>query len=864
MEFAVLRTITNAENQGQNNIPCKRIELSMSPKLINRGLSHAHLHNSQCLRGEVVSREDHGYLVNVAIDGVTAFLSYENIEHLEGPVDDKDIGNKIKPGLLDVNMKSLIPGIIFDFYIKSLNRFQSNTRTVIQLEMLSSSNSSRYDMEDSYSMRIKKGQIIDYDYKALHAGMKVLCDIEGYASNGLLVSFFSGTYKGSIEMNHLGALYPSKSADGTEWHEIIRKGRIKQVLARIILIDSVSKTIRLSMLPHVLAKRCADSSELPKLGAIIHNATVLRIDKGKGALLSIPREVISASPENELEGWEKESLSNEKSTESNHPIYGVDVANSIQNTHGPTLLSLPEHKKASSTKGLYVFVADALDDDKSTNDKLNKDLEFMKIFRVGELIPKVRVTSKSCLMDNIVLGAVAKQILQAQVVSFEDIVPGKIYRDVPIVKIGDFGVVVSLGMKVNAFCSFMHLYDKMPIDPQSVRLKKQYGESLALGKKITVRCLWKNTSKRLCHVTHKPSLVKDNGTVIVDYESIPTSNEVVKGFVSSIKATGITVCFYNNLRGWCAAASLQRDLGVINIQDRFSVGDVVKCCVIRVDERKGKKWLRLSLNTSLERISASIIHSENHTIPHEPGSVLPSGGKIVKLNDSELNGVYAHAVILFRVAGSEFECHLPYSHILENPLPHVNLEAQNLGKNLLLLDKTIRNRFKVGDRLESECVVLKTNPSDSAIAMICIKPKILETAKRALKEKKLDSTSEISESHHLTTEFLPASLCQLFVGCRVVGVVVVIDVRFGALVRFLNDLTGIIPKSRGGLDVSLYSTVVCVVELIDKDSANNTGKPKIVLKQIGNVNVNRRIEGHKEIGIGEFVGDVKVSNFVHY
>lgn len=52
----------------------RHIELSLRASVVNKGLSLSQLTKGSGVYGSVVSAEDHGYVVSLGLDGVTAFL----------------------------------------------------------------------------------------------------------------------------------------------------------------------------------------------------------------------------------------------------------------------------------------------------------------------------------------------------------------------------------------------------------------------------------------------------------------------------------------------------------------------------------------------------------------------------------------------------------------------------------------------------------------------------------------------------------------------------------------------------------------------------------------------------------------------
>lgn len=56
----------------------RHIELSLRASVLNKGLSLSHLTKGCGVYGSVVSSEDHGYVVTLGLEGVTAFLPKAN------------------------------------------------------------------------------------------------------------------------------------------------------------------------------------------------------------------------------------------------------------------------------------------------------------------------------------------------------------------------------------------------------------------------------------------------------------------------------------------------------------------------------------------------------------------------------------------------------------------------------------------------------------------------------------------------------------------------------------------------------------------------------------------------------------------
>jgi hypothetical protein len=101
-------------------------------------------------------------------------------------------------------------------------------------------------------------------------------------------------------------------------------------------------------------------------------------------------------------------------------------------------------------------------------------------------------------------------------------------------------------------------------------------------------------------------------------------------------------------------------------------------------------------------------------------------------------------------------------------------------------------------------------------------------------------------------------------GAYVQGYCTRIDPRYGAFVRFLDKLTAIVPKLKGGLTVGLFDTILCKIVAMDVTSGN---APKILLKRVKSVKKGLTTISTKKPNIlvekikpGDDLGDVKIES----
>lgn len=916
--LAVSIQATSVEHVKNEATPKRRIEVSVHPRHLNQGLNSDILHEQMRIRGVIHSREDHGCIVHVHIPGVTCFLPYQNVhnytqednhdeEDSDGNAsadedeDDDDSAASIsstqkryQQGDITNIRYSLRPGRIYDFVISKItrdintkNNSNGTSRIMIQLSLPDTKEAAQI-LEPVPSMaQAQRNQLASHTLKTLSPGMLVKCYIEGYAKNGLLISFFLGLFRASIEVNHMGGYYVCEGKAAVDWRKLFRDSSIRHVIGRIIVTDPSSKIIRVTLLPHLLNLSIPAASELPAVGTLIQNATVLRIDKGIGALLAIPQEYTSAVLQScdveAQEEEEEEEVDHEESDDDHNLDHHQRGRKRKRATKAPSwsrvqsLYSIPQHLEASKVRCVYVHISKASDTNIASEGKkdpllgsqLLKEMEFAKQFKVGSTISTVRIISTQSLVENIASGATAPSIVEASVLSHSDIKPGVLYRNVPILSIGSYGIMVSLGQNIKAVCPFLHMYDKVPASSENLTTSRAFAKLFAVGKKITVRCLDVDPESKRCSVTHKPSLVKDTGFIVCSHETLPPPHEVVKGYVSKCISDGIMVSFYNKVYGWCSAKSLLRDLGVEDVTVSYKLGDVVKCRIIKGDFRDNRWYLSVSLDITDRAISTatasggknnedSSMYTNEETLKSKlpPGTVLPIGGKVVQMVNSQRSSAgrlfCGYAMVLYNDSERDimFECRLPYELIFDSPPID---ESQKPIPIQTRLDYLVAEKLSIGKMLDTEAVVLGIHSMDgSTLPFISIKPRILDAA--------VALTSDVNNEEKTKGKsrlILPSSAADLYVGATVIGYVYHHDERHGAFIRFLNKLTGIVPKSKRGLELPLYHTLTFTVGELDPTKS----PPQIFL---------RKSKGKKTyltsstvsappIRAGEFLGDVEVS-----
>jgi hypothetical protein len=605
-------------------------------------------------------------------------------------------------------------------------------------------------------------------------------------------------------------------------------------------VDPATKIIRLSLLPHILALE-RNEDELPAVGSIIQNARVVRLDAGVGALLALP------DKSHDKMDVDDDSVENE----------GLK-ANAIYNA-------------ASQIRCAYVHISKAIDGD----EKRTPEALFSKTFALNTTVPKLRILSKSNWFENVASCATAESIISSAVLTHSDLNPGTIYKSVPVVAtLEGGGVLVQLGgMGVKGFIPATHIFDKTSSGDNSYRNKIRM-EKYKVGNKVDVRCLEVKANEKKCIVTAKKTLLTtDVDDPVIDYEHI-VPGRLATGFVSSATKKGIVVTFYNNVHGRISARQLAEEMGVEDPTTDYKIGDVLKVRIVESaksnhkDEDDSNYYvLRLSLDISGSSDNKKVRKliergNELHSLL-SPGMVLPAKSmKIVELvpskeRDDSDGFIPGHVLVTVKakylskneISKGSITCKLPFEQIFDS-------YDEKLIESANSFDANVQKILVVGKKIAQEGMVLATSSAKGLpiTPILSLKPSLIKVAKNQSKD-----TIEASRDILLPTPRTP-----LYMGAYVQGYCTRIDSRYGAFIRFLDNLTAIVPKLKGGLTVGLFDTVLCKIVAMDVTSGN---APKILLKrvkstkkQVATIPTKSKNLLVEKIKPGDDLGDVKIES----
>jgi len=614
----------------------------------------------------------------------------------------------------------------------------------------------------------------------LRPGALVRARVEKVVRNGLCVSICGDVFRGAIEVQHTGTMtIPKNRNECDEWKNHYNK-MDSLLKARIVAVDAATKIVRLSMLSHVLELKLPVQSF--DVGTVISEATVVKCEGSIGALLAIPPD---ASEEENMDIEDESSVA----------MVFVHISNSMD-TAG-------KEKVAESV--------------------------FTKTFAPSSK-HEVRILNTSNYVDGIATGSTAPSTVSAHVLTHDDLIVGKVFKQVSVcAHLNRGSVMVDFGMNVRGVIPQIHLFDKAASSEFRNSVKRT---KFAVGSCVDVRVLSVDSESRRCLLTAKKSLVKAEN-VFSSFTNVSVG-DVGTGFVSKVDGQGLSVTFFNGVFGRVSTKSLVADSSIVNHHEAFDAGDVVNCRVVHKRQRsrpshteQGENLqfteLQLTLDVSGDSNSRSDLNIHSELVTLKVGALLPSRSmRVIEIvngrQKSQTAFVPGYAIVAIKSSfliddkdrkamSSQVQCKLPFDQLADEfPNEVVKCAAS--------LDEFANQIISVGQKIEQKGLVLADPKKSSAeyasgtgkLTVVSIRPsfvRLLEDAGNSIPS----PTSTIDE------------------GDDIVGFVAHIDSKHGAFVRFLDGLTGLVPKKRGGLLLPLFHTLSTEVIAVDKSSS----PPKILL-----------------------------------
>jgi len=863
------------------------------------------------IRGQIKSVEDHGCVIELGF-GKRGFLSFDQVS------DGKDKGNNYV--ILeddeeyedeeddDLSKRPIIlqKGRIYDFMVlpvtTSSGQEQSAT-TVFPLSLPTIQYMAKQTVSSLTTTGGKKGgkgskgskggskktTAIPFSFSSLTPGWLVQVKVEAIANNGLCVSLFGNVFRGAMELNHLGATLIPDSKDGSGPDGGFQKlaaslfQNHQHFTARILAVDVPTKLIRLSMAPHILT--LAQPSEpknpiqdFPTAGTIVSDCTVIKLDPGIGALLALP------------------------------PKYNIETTSLLPKNlmKSCDLFQNESFQESSLIRKVYVHISKALDESEEagTDNDGTVTGKFHKEFAPSTK-HDVRILSTGHWLEGVAAGGCSPSILKAHVLTHADLVPGKVYKQVPICNhLSGGSVLVQLGGgrsgagkgKKNKSSSTSHqisglippaqLFDVVSKNSSEYR-QRVFKTKYAIDAKVDVRVLWVDPVRKKCLVTAKKTIVQaDEERIITDYADAKVGLLAV-GFVSRLDDQGLYITFCNKVYGKVTARSLAAELGVEDHKETYSVGDVVTARIVKVKKVTRKRSfardeeddedddmdiddqvqakseglrerfeLILSLKAQQGDDDDEAMHEEEVDI-HNPqqvrlraGAILPGKSmKIVELVNGKTrpSGGYVpgYAIVSIKskhlVDGdslgkakmlSNVECKLPYSNLVDafEPVDILNVENMDaLAKRVLTVGKKIKQKGLV--LVDPHKSNVDYASGIGAMPVVSLRKRLIET---------IENQPNVEDAKSSKMPLVPSPDTNLYVGAHLLGFVAQVDTRHGAFVRFLDGMTGMVPKKSGGLQLRLYDTLVTKITVIDDSVLPHRILLEPVLRPGDNANTNAK------------------------
>nr|KAJ3421087.1 rRNA biogenesis protein rrp5 [Polyrhizophydium stewartii] len=225
----------------------KRIDLTLKPDAVNADLAKDDLVAGMVLPVQIGSKQDHGYVVSLGVDGTSGFLRNDQAKaYLEAR------------GIQEIPAGSVLQASILD---------ASPTARAIRISL---------DPERIASTTMAHSETTQLSH--IRPGTLVSAKIEDVLENGVAVSVFK-FFKGTIDWFHL----PDQKILGAEHLRSEFKAGQK-IKPRVLYIDLKRKVLGLTLSPTLLSWQ-APSFDGLEIGAISQTVRVVRVDPGLGLLV---------------------------------------------------------------------------------------------------------------------------------------------------------------------------------------------------------------------------------------------------------------------------------------------------------------------------------------------------------------------------------------------------------------------------------------------------------------------------------------------------------------------------------------------------------------------------------------------------
>ncbi|OUM67352.1 hypothetical protein PIROE2DRAFT_40141, partial [Piromyces sp. E2] len=409
----------------------KKINLSIKPSIVNSSLVAKDVSSGMMLNAEVVSKEDHGYIMSVGIEGVKAFLNNKNI-----PEDvSLTVGQVISCGVVSID-----------------GGFRTIQLTLKKEAIIPNSSSPSLTS-------LKPGSLVNVTVKkVMESGLQCL---------------FCGIFNATIDFFNLSTEKPI---------EQLYKEKQK-IHARIIYINYTKLKIGLSLNSNLINYEPVSFPDI-RIGTIIDDVEVKRVDESIGTLVSFNNGVQGYVHVSRLDDKQVDNIAKKFRVGSKHKgrVVGLDYFGNIvhlsfqQSILNVKYFTYEDIEVGSVIKGtvyklgsfgLLVSINDQIkalcpkrhfSDVQLKNPEKKFKVDSQVKFRVLEVIPKLKkviITLRKSLVDS-TLPIIS---------SYDNIEKGMITMGV-IEAVKPFGCIVKFYNQVHGLCPIHELSEDFIKNPE--------------------------------------------------------------------------------------------------------------------------------------------------------------------------------------------------------------------------------------------------------------------------------------------------------------------------------------------------------------------------------------------------------------
>jgi rRNA biogenesis protein RRP5 len=444
----IISLVTAAEGDKKEK---RRIDLSLNPAVMHAQFTPEDLPKGMTCAAVVTSQEDHGYILDFGVEGVSGFIK------------NKDAYGTLKSGQV---------------IVCNISKRDASKRTVF-VKMVTEAGTKSKDMaaiSDSCSLEFEK----------LKAGSLVNATVVGIQELGLTMTVF-GCFTGSIDYFHVDMHSPTPA-------EIDEHFKVKVKLrCRILYVDYTRKNIGLTLAPHLLSLEpftFSDAKNTLQVGDI-KEVKVLRVDATIGLLVQYTSAHLGYVHISKVEDAKIDKIGKRYKPDTLHQarVIGFNQCDGIVLLSlQPKVLSqqfvrLDDIDVGSTIKGKvvavdsYGVIASVAEGIQGLCPTMHlSDITLSrpeKLFKVGALM-NFKVLSKDVAERKLILSA-KKSLVNSKykpILSYTDAQPGDMASGV-IVSVKDFGVIVTFYNQVRAIVPLAELrYLQFNLETSSLRLPR--------------------------------------------------------------------------------------------------------------------------------------------------------------------------------------------------------------------------------------------------------------------------------------------------------------------------------------------------------------------------------------------------------